>query len=263
MMDIGKKLSRAAATAIVAGLTLMAGTSGAIAASKAEKPESQNWSFNGVFGKFDVASIQRGLQVYIENCSSCHSLEQLAYRNLFDLGFNEDEVKEIASQYDVTDGPDDNGDMFDRPALPSDRFVLPFPNEKAARASNNGAFPPDFSVLAKAHPSGPDYIYSILTGFKDEPPKDVELADGMSYNPFFAGGQIAMAPPLFEDGVEYTDGTAATIQQQAWDITNFLQWAAEPEMEDRKRIGWKVVLFLLVLSALLYAAKRQTWAKLH
>ncbi|NKB48107.1 MAG: cytochrome c1 [Alphaproteobacteria bacterium] len=262
-MDIGNKITRVTATAIVAGLTLIAGTAGAIAAGDAESPESQNWAFNGVFGKFDKASIQRGLQVYIENCSACHSLEQLAYRNLFDLGFNIDEVKEIAAQYEVTDGPDEFGDMFERPAIPSDRFVLPFPNENAARASNNGAFPPDFSVLAKAHPSGPDFIYAILTGFKDEPPEGVELAEGMNYNPFFAGGQIAMAPPLFEDGIEYTDGTAATVQQQAWDVTNFLQWAAEPEMEDRKRIGWKVVLFLLVLSGLLYAAKRQTWARLH
>lgn len=262
-MDIGKKLSRAVAVAAVAGLAIIAGTPGAIASEEAEHPEAQDWSFSGPFGKFDVAAIQRGLQVYIENCSACHSLNLMAYRNLMVLGFNEDEVKEIASQYEVTDGPDDNGDMFERPARPSDRFVLPFPNEQAARASNNGALPPDLSLLAKANPGGPDYIFALLTGFEDEAPHDVELAEGMNYNPFFSGAQIAMSPPLFDDGIEYTDGTAATVEQQARDVANFLQWTAEPEMEDRKRIGWKVVLFLLVLSALLYAAKRQTWARLH
>jgi ubiquinol-cytochrome c reductase cytochrome c1 subunit len=262
-MDIGKKLSHVVAIAAVAGFALVAGTGSVIASGEAEHPEAQDWSFSGPFGKFDVAAIQRGLQVYIENCSACHSLNQMAYRNLLDLGFNEDEVKEIASQYEVTDGPDDNGDMFDRPARPSDKFVLPFPNEQAARASNNGALPPDLSLLAKANPGGPDYIFALLTGFEDEAPHDVVMGEGMNYNPFFGGGQIAMAPPLFEDGIEYTDGTPATVEQQARDVANFLQWAAEPEMEDRKRIGWKVVLFLLVLSALLYAAKRQTWARLH
>jgi ubiquinol-cytochrome c reductase cytochrome c1 subunit len=262
-MDIGKKLSHVVAIAAVAGLTLVAGTGSVIASGEAEHPEAQDWSFSGPFGKFDVAAIQRGLQVYIENCSACHSMNQLAYRNLMVLGFNEDEVKEIASQYEVTDGPDDNGDMFDRPARPSDKFVLPFPNEQAARASNNGAFPPDLSLLAKANPGGADYIFALLTGFEDEAPHDVVMGGGMNYNPYFGGGQIAMAQPLLEDGIEYTDGTAATVEQQARDVANFLQWAAEPEMEDRKRIGWKVVLFLLVLSALLYAAKRQTWARLH
>lgn len=264
-MDIGKKFSRATAIAAVAGLVLLAGTAGAVASGEAEQPEAQDWKFSGLTGRFDVASIQRGLQVYIEVCSACHSLNHIAYRNLLALGFNVDEVKAIAEQYEVTDGPDDNGDMFDRPARPSDGFVSPFPNEQAARASNNGAFPPDLSLTSKAHPGGPDYIYAILTGFEDEPPEadHIELGEGMNYNPYFSGKQIAMAQPLFEDSVEYSDGTKATVENMAWDVTNFLQWTAEPEMEDRKRIGWKVVLFLLVLSALLYAAKRQTWAKLH
>lgn len=260
-MDIGKRLSRAAAVAVVTGLALLSGTAVSVAA-EAEHPEAQDWQFTGLFGKFDVAAIQRGLQVYLEVCSACHSLNQIAYRNLLDLGFNADEVKAIAAEYEVTDGPDDNGDMFERPARPSDKFVLPFANEKAARASNNGAFPTDLSLLAKAHPAGPDYIYAVLTGF-DDPPDDVELGDGMNYNPYFSGKQIAMAQPLFEDSVEYSDGTKATVENMARDVANFLHWTAEPEMEDRKRIGWKVVLFLLVLSALLYATKRKVWSSVH
>ncbi len=262
-MDIGKRFSRAAAVMAVAGVALFGGTTTGLAAGEAEKPESQDWHFSGPFGTFDIASVQRGLQVYLEVCSSCHSLDQVAYRNLVDLGFNEDEVKAIAAEYEVTDGPDENGDLFERAAIPSDKFVAPFANEAAARASNNGALPPDLSLQAKAHPGGPDYLYALLTGYKDEPPEGVELGDGLNYNPFFAGGQIAMAQPLFEDGVEYADGTAASVEQMAWDVVNFLQWAAEPEMEDRKRVGWKVILFLLVLSAILYAAKRKTWSTLH
>ncbi|MFT5180603.1 MAG: ubiquinol-cytochrome c reductase cytochrome c1 subunit [Alphaproteobacteria bacterium] len=262
-MDIGKKFFRATAIAAVAGLAIMGASVAPVASGEAEHPEAQDWEFTGVFGKFDVASIQRGLQVYIEVCSSCHSLNQMAYRNLLDLDFNVDEVKAIAEQYEVTDGPDDNGDMFQRPARPSDKFVPPFPNEQAARASNNGAFPPDLSLITKAHPGGPDYVFALLTGFEDEAPEGVELGEGMNFNPYFSGQQIAMSPPLFEDSVEYSDGTPATVENMSRDITNFLQWTAEPEMEDRKRIGWKVVLFLLVLSGLLYAAKRQTWAKLH
>jgi ubiquinol-cytochrome c reductase cytochrome c1 subunit len=262
-MDIGKKLSHATAIAAVAGLALLGGTSTPLAAAEAEHPEAQDWQFSGPFGKFDDASVQRGLQVYLEVCSACHGLDQVAYRNLLDLGFNADDVEAIAAQFEVTDGPDDNGEMFQREARASDRFVAPFANKKAAQAANNGAFPPDLSLMAKANPAGPDYIYAILTGFEEGPPEEVELGDGMSYNRYFAGTQIAMAAPLFEDGVEYTDGTQATVHQMAWDVANFLQWAAEPEMEQRKRIGWKVVLFLLVLTAMLYATKRKVWSSLH
>lgn len=262
-MHMGRKISYAIAIAGVAGLALFGGAATAVASGEAEHPEAQDWKFTGVFGRFDVASIQRGLQVYIEVCSACHSLNQMSYRNLLDLGFNVDEVKAISENYEVTDGPDDNGDMFERPARPSDKFVAPFPNEQAARASNNGAFPPDLSLITKAHPGGPDYLFALLTGFVDEPPEGVEMGDGMNFNPYFTGQQIAMSQPLFEDSVEYSDGTPATVENMARDVTNFLQWTAEPEMEDRKRIGWKVVLFMLVLSGLLYAAKRQTWAKLH
>lgn len=261
-MGIGKKLAGAVAAMVVAGIGLSAAPTVAHAAEAKEPPE-QDWKFSGLFGEFDMASVQRGLQVYLEVCSTCHSLEQLAYRNFLELGFNADEVKAIAANYEVTDGPDDNGEMFQRPAVPSDGVVSPFPNEKAARAANNGALPTDLSLLAKAHPNGPDYIYAVLTGFGEEPEKDVQIADGMNYNPYFAGGQIAMAQPLYEDSVEYTDGTEASVEQMAWDVTNFLHWAAEPEMEKRKHLGWKVILFLVVLSAILYAAKRKVWSHLH
>lgn len=261
-MEIGKKLSQIAAVTLVAGLTLVGAPVTAFAAGDAAHPEAQDWHFSGLFGTFDTAAVQRGLQVYLEVCASCHSLDQVAYRNLHELGFNEDEVKAIAAEYEVTDGPNEEGDMFERPARPSDRFVAPFANENAARASNNGALPPDLSLQVKAHPGGADYIFALLSGFKDAP-DDVEMGDGMNYNPYFSGGQIAMAPPLFEDSVEYSDGTKATIEQMAHDVTNFLHWAAEPEMEDRKRVGWKVVLFLIVMSAILYAAKRKTWSNLH
>jgi ubiquinol-cytochrome c reductase cytochrome c1 subunit len=223
-MNIGNKFFRAAA---VAGLAVLGGTTMALAAGDAERPEAQDWQFSGPFGSFDIAAIQRGLQVYLEVCSACHSLNQVAYRNLIEVGFNADEIKAIAEQYEVTDGPDDNGDMFQRAARPSDTFVAPFANANAARASNNGALPTDLSLLAKAHPRGANYIFAILTGYKD-PPDDVELGDGT---------QIAMAEPLFEDAVEYSDGTQATVENMAWDVSNFLQWAAEPEMEQRKRIG--------------------------
>ncbi len=262
-MGVRNTLSRAVVVAAVAGLAILGSTGVALAASKAKHPEVQDWKFAGLFGEFDIASIQRGLQVYLEVCSACHNLSQVAYRNLMDLGLSEDAVKVIAEQYEVTDGPDEEGEMYQRPARPSDKFVLAFPNENAARVANNGAFPPDLSLTVKAHPGGADYVYAVLTGFEDEAPEGIEISDGMNYNPYFSGGQIAMALPLFEDGVEYTDGTKATVEQMAGDVTNFMQWAAEPEMEDRKRIGWKVVLFLLVLSALLYATKRKIWSDLH
>jgi ubiquinol-cytochrome c reductase cytochrome c1 subunit len=172
-MNIGNKFFRAAA---VAGLAVLGGTTMALAAGDAERPEAQDWQFSGPFGSFDIAAIQRGLQVYLEVCSACHSLNQVAYRNLIEVGFNADEIKAIAEQYEVTDGPDDNGDMFQRAARPSDTFVAPFANANAARASNNGALPTDLSLLAKAHPRGANYIFAILTGYKD-PPDDVELGD--------------------------------------------------------------------------------------
>lgn len=241
-------------------VVLLASTiSGVHAAGESIKPPPQKWSFQGLFGTFDRAALQRGFQVYNETCSVCHSLRLVAYRNLMEIGFTEDQVKKIAAAKEVADGPNDEGEMFQRPARPSDKFVKPFPNEQAARAANNGAYPPDLSLIVKARVGGADYLHALLTGYK-EPPADVKMGDGMSYNVYFAGSQIAMAPPLVEDGVEYADKTKATVAQMAQDVTTYLAWAAEPETEDRKRIGIKAILFLIVLTGMLYAIKRKVWA---
>ena len=228
-----------------------------------ETPPKQDWSFNGMFGTFDRGSLQRGLQVYLEVCSSCHSLKLVSYRHLTGIGLNENQIKEIASEFEVTDGPNGEGEMYERPAKPSDRFVSPFSNDNSARASNNGAMPPDLSLMVKARKGGADYLHALLTGYKEEPPVDIKLGDGMMYNVYYPGNQIAMAAPLEDDAVEYADGTKATTEQLSRDVSTFLAWAAEPELEERKRMGIKVLLFLLVLTSLLYALKRQIWADQH
>ena len=233
------------------------------AAGEAEHPKEVDFSFEGVFGHYDRASLQRGLQVYKEVCSACHSLRLLAYRNLTDLGYSEAQVKAFASQYEVQNAePNDEGEMFKRPALPSDRFVSPFPNEQAARAANGGALPPDLSLIVKAREGGADYIYSVLSGYA-EAPKDLKKPDTLHYNPYFPGHLIAMPPPLSEGAVEYTDGTKATVDQLAYDVTNFLAWAASPKLETQKRTGFKVMLFLLVFTGLLIAVKKRVWSSVH
>ena len=248
-------LMGAAAAAIV-----FAGLAGPASAAVGEI-EKQNWSFDGVFGKFDKAALQRGFQVYQEVCAGCHGLEYIAFRNLTELGLNEDQVKAIAAEYEVEDGPDDEGEMFTRPAILSDILPSPFANDNAARASNNGALPPDLSLIAKARTGGPDYLHALLTGYVDAP-ADVTINEGMSYNPYFPGNQIAMPPPIDDDAVEYTDGTSATVDQMSLDVVQFLMWAAEPKLEIRKRMGIKVILFLLVLTALFYASKRKVWSRI-
>lgn len=248
-----------AAGALALGLLAAPSTQ---AAEGAAAPPEQHWSFDGVFGTFDRAALQRGFQVYQGVCQACHSAHFLSFRNLEALGFTEDEVKAIAAQYTVTDGPDDQGEMFERPGRPSDRKPSPYPNEQAARAANGGAFPPDLSLIAKAREHGPDYIYALLTGYH-EPPADVSVPDGMNYNAYFPGHMIAMPAPLSDDIVEYTDGTAATLSQTASDVTQFLMWLAEPKLEERKETGIKVVLFLVILSCVLYAYKRRIWSDLH
>ncbi|MGE0254302.1 MAG: cytochrome c1 [Alphaproteobacteria bacterium] len=246
----------AAAAAIVAAL--LGGN--ALAAGEHVTPPKQDWPFSDVlFGKFDDAALQRGLQVYLEVCASCHGLRLVAYRNLMDLGYSEEQVKVIAARFQVEDGPNDAGDMFERPGRPSDRFVSPFPNEQAARAANGGALPPDLSLIAKAKLGGPDYIHAVLAGYT-EPPAGFELGEGMHYNAYFHGHQIAMPAPLTPDRVTYADGTAATVEQMAWDVSNFLMWAAEPKLEERRKVGLKVLLFLIGLTAVLYIAKRRMWA---
>lgn len=219
----------------------------------------KDWPHDGPFGKFDKAAAQRGLQVYREVCSSCHSLNFIAFRNFAELGFNEDEVKAIAAEYEVTDGPDDEGEMFERPGRPSDKFPAPFPNGNAARASNGGALPPDLSLITKARADGVNYIYSLLLGY-EEPPTDFELAESMNYNAYFGGHQIAMAQPLDDDAVTYSDGTSATLEQMSSDVATFLTWAAEPTLEERKGTGLKAILFLVILTGLLFATKRKIWS---
>ena len=248
-----------AAMAVVAGL-LAAGP--AFAAGGAKLP-AQNWSFSGLFGTFDRASAQRGLQVYIEVCAGCHSLNQIAYRHLSGIGLDEEQIKATASQVEVEDGPNDEGEMFTRPGRPADRFTAPFANEQAARASNNGAMPPDLSLMIKARKGGADYVFGLLTGYEEEAPEGVTLMEGMNYNKYFPGYQIAMAPPLTDDAVEYTDGTKATLDRMAKDVTAFLAWTAEPELEARKHMGIIVLLVLLVLTGMLYAVKRAIWSGLN
>lgn len=227
-----------------------------------EKLPSPGWSFNGPFGMFDAAARQRGFQVYREVCSACHSMNLVHYRDLEGIGFSEDEVKAIAASVQVQDGPNDNGEMFERPGRPYDAFKPPFANDQAARAANNGALPPDLSLIVKAREGGPDYVYGILTGFGDAP-AGMKLMDGMNYNKYFPGHQIAMPPPLSPDRVTYADGTKATVDQEAHDVVTFLAWAAEPHLEVRKRVGIKAMIFLLVLSGLLYATKRKVWRDVH
>lgn len=247
----------------VAGLFALA-LAGVPVAAQEEMPPlpKQQWSFEGPFGTYDRAAAQRGYQVYTEVCSRCHSMNLLHYGDLTGLGYTEDQVKALASQAQVTDGPNDQGEMFQRPGRPSDKFVAPFANEKAARAALNGALPPDLSVIVKARESGPDYVYDLLNGYK-EPPAGFKMYENMQYDEYFPGHQIAMPPPLADDAVTYADGTKATLPEEAHDVVTFLAWASEPSMEDRKRTGAKVLIFLLVMTGALYLAKRRIWANLH
>ena len=312
---------------LVFGLAALAAIASPPAADRAAAAEGGpplpqlEWTFDGPFGTYDRHSLQRGLQVYREVCSVCHGLKYIAFRNLADLGYNEDEIEAIAAEYIVTDGPNDEGDMFERPGLPSDYFPSPFPNEKAAAAANGGAAPPDLSLMAKARPDGANYVHAILTGYeglvpdavlqwifehetqkridayelahdeylekldaynekvksdpsarkpvepaRPEPVESVEdlgLAETSNFNAYFSGYGIAMAQPLYEDSVAYADGTPATVDQMAQDVSHFLMWAAEPKLEDRKHTGIKVLIFLVVFTGVLYAAKRKVWKDVH
>lgn len=237
-------------------------SSNCYASSGAKKTIQMVWPFEGIFGTFDRQAAQRGAQVYLEVCSACHGLNHLYYRNLISLGFSEGEIKEIAGSKMVLDGPDDMGEMFERKAIPSDVFVSPYLNEAAARAANNGAHPVDLSLIVKAREDGANYIYSLLTGYQD-PPKDVVLMNGLYYNPYFEDGQLAMPAPLTAQQVEYMDGTPATVEQMARDVTIFLQWAAEPEMEHRKSMGLKVMIFLIIFTIFFFIAKKRIWRNIR
>jgi len=221
------------------------------------------WPEAGAFGTYDRHALQRGFQVYKQVCATCHSMKLLSYRDLTQLGFSEAEVKAIAGGYQVTDGPNDNGDMFQRPARPSDNFVGPFANDKAARAANGGALPPDLSLIIKARKGHEDYVYSILTGFGQTPPAGETIAKGMNYNPYFPGHQIAMPPPLSDNAVTFADGTSASLDQEAKDVVQFLAWASEPTLETRKQTGLKVLIFLIIFSGIMYCVKRRMWKDIH
>lgn len=242
------------------------------------KPREQEWTFAGPFGKYDKGQLQRGLKIYKEVCSACHSMNLVAFRTLEDLGYSEEQVKAFASEYEVEDGPNGDGEMFTRTAVASDHFPSPFPNEEAAAAANNGAAPPDFSLIAKARgvergfplfvfdiftqyqESGADYIYTLLTGYQD-PPEGVEVPEGTYFNPYFVGSaSLAMAPPISDGQVTYDDGSPETLEQYSHDISAFLMWAAEPHLEERKRTGFMVMVFLAIFTALIYLTKKSVYA---
>ena len=222
-----------------------------------------DWSFNGIFGTFDRASLQRGYQVYNEVCSGCHSMQHLSYRNLSEKGgpeFSKEEAKAIASQFEIEDGPNSDGEMFLRPAKLSDKFVKPYPNVEASTAANGGAYPPDMSVLAKARVGGADYIYSLLLGY-EEAPASFELDDGVYYNKYMPGNKIKMSEPILDDSVEYLDGTATTKEQIAKDVTTFLVWASEPHLESQHKMGFRVIIYLIILITLVYMSKQKVWSR--
>jgi ubiquinol-cytochrome c reductase cytochrome c1 subunit len=220
------------------------------------------WSHEGPVSSFDAKAVRRGYQVYKEVCASCHSLERIAFRNLSEYGaWSEAEVKAMAADEDVVDGPDDQGEMFDRPGKASDMFPSPYANEEAGRAANNGAYPPDLSLMVKARHGGVNYIFALLTGYCD-PPAGKEILPGLHYNPYFSGSAIGMPPPLMDGAVTYPDGTEATVSQMAKDVSCFLAWAAEPEHDDRKKMGMKIITALGIATAITGFMKRHRWAPL-
>ncbi|MFZ1813594.1 MAG: cytochrome c1 [Rhizobiaceae bacterium] len=279
-------IARLAAVAVV-GTCLVGGAQVASASEEGktphypiEHPKHAHWSFAGPFGHWDIGQLQRGLKVYKEVCSACHGLRLVAFRNLEELGYNEEQVKAFAAEYTVTDGPNSDGEMFERPAVPADRFPSPFPNTEAAAAANNGAAPPDFSLIAKARApergfptfvfdvftlyaeNGPDYIYSLMTGYQDAP-AGMEVPEGAHYNPYFVGGPaLAMAAPLSDGVVSYEDGTPETVDQYSKDIAAFTMWAAEPSLVERKAMGFRVMIFLVIFAMLLYFTKKSVWSAL-
>jgi len=220
----------------------------------------QNWSFEGPTGTFKQDALQRGYQVFKEVCSACHGLKRISYEKLMAIGLSKDAVKALAAEHDQPD-LNDEGQPIQRKGIPSDKIHSPYPNDKAARASNNGALPPDLSLITKARAGGPNYVYALITGFCSAP-TDMTVSEGMHYNPYFSGRQIAMAPPLFEGQVKFADGTKASVDQMAKDVVTFLSWAAEPEMEQRKQMGIKVLFYLLILTVVLYLSKRKIWKRL-
>ena len=233
----------------------------------AEKVEflKTDWTFKGLFGKFDRASLQRGYQVYTEVCAACHSMKYLSYRNLSEKGgpeFSVAQAKAIAASFEVTDGPNADGEMFQRPGKLSDKFVMPYENVKAAEAANGGAYPPDMSVLVKARGGGVDYIYSLLQGY-EEAPSGMILDDGVHYNKYMYGNKIKMSAPLSDGIIEYSDGTNPSVEQMSKDVTTFLMWAAEPSLEARHQMGFKAIVYLIILTILVYFSMKRIWSRIE
>jgi ubiquinol-cytochrome c reductase cytochrome c1 subunit len=264
-----------------AGAFLALASSGAAAAETQTPSPDVSYSFEGPFGTFDRGQLQRGYKVYKEVCAACHSLSLVSFRNLAEQGgpeFSEEQVKALAATFTTRDGPGEDGEMFDRPGLPSDRFPSPFPNEQAARAANGGAYPPDLSLITKSRPGwfgtlnqlangigGPEYVNAVLTGYEDQPSSVKEAApEGKYYNKYFANGHfIGMPAPLADDAVTFDDGAPSTTAAMAKDVSAFLAWAAEPKMEERKSIGFMVVIYLSILAALMYFVKQKIWARVE
>ncbi len=246
---------------LVAGFALLAGSALVVPAPAEETITlpKQTWSFDSLFGTYDLASAQRGFQIYAEVCSNCHSMNQMFYRNLSGIGLSPEQIKGIAAGFEVPLGLNDAGEPVSGPATPSSRFRNPFPNEKVARAVNNGALPPDQSLIVNAREGGANYIYALLTGYAD-PPADMKMQSGMNYNKYFPGHQIAMRQPLADGQVDYADKTKNTLDQEARDVTTFLAWAANPELVERKKMGVRIALFLVLMTGITYAVKRQIWS---
>ncbi|XP_071503067.1 cytochrome c1, heme protein, mitochondrial-like [Diadema antillarum] len=262
-------MSRTKRVALATLGTLAAGSAGLVTALhmsvNAEEidihPPHLHWPHNGIFSTFDHASLRRGYQVYKEVCSACHSMQYLAFRNLVGVTHTEAEAKAIAEEYQIVDGPDEEGEMFERPGKLSDYFPNPYPNDEAARAANAGALPPDMSYVCLARHGNEDYIFALLTGYCD-PPAGVEIREGLYFNPYFPGQAIGMAPPIYNEIIEYEDGTPASMGQIAKDVSTFLRWASEPEHDQRKRMGLKALLILSLLLGVSYYTKRHKWSVL-
>lgn len=282
-MTFNVSLNRAFLTLTMSAALTAGFVSLAAAAEGQETPPREKWSFSGPFGKYDRAQLQRGFKVYREVCQNCHGLALLSFRNLAEAGgpgFSVAQAAAVAAEYKIKDGPNDAGDMFERPGRPADRFPSPFPNENAARAANGGAYPPDLSVMAKARTyergfpwfvidvftqyqeQGPDYLSALIKGY-GQPPAGMTMPAGMTYNKYFPGHMIGMPQPIQDGQITYDDGTKGTIDQYAKDVTAFMAWAAEPHMEARKRIGFQVFIFLIVFAGLLYFTKKKVWADAH
>ncbi|XP_066846991.1 cytochrome c1, heme protein, mitochondrial [Anser cygnoides] len=258
----GGAVALGALGALAAGGGAALALHGALSAGELEMhPPGFPWSHGGLLAALDHGSVRRGYQVYKQVCSACHSMEYLAFRNLIGVTHTEEEAKALAEEVEVVDGPDENGEMFTRPGKISDYFPKPYPNPEAARAANNGALPPDLSYIVNARHGGEDYVFSLLTGYCD-PPAGVTVREGLHYNPYFPGQAIGMAPPIYNEILEFDDGTPATMSQIAKDVCTFLRWAAEPEHDHRKRMGLKMLMISSLLISLTYYWKRHKWSVL-